>query len=204
MTYLMEPVVTPPDAPVWRTPPSEGKPLKLDEPATVNEAFRAWGVSVWRVLRYCGVSPRSLSDATQDVFLVAHQRWGTFRGGSTRKVWVLGIARNVGRHYARQRRKPWLGEPEADSGAIHELSAPNEASCPAALASQREQARLLESLLAELPEEMRLVVTLVEIEDCSVREAAETLDIPLRRARWLLDSAKERLAKALKRSLGDQ
>jgi RNA polymerase sigma-70 factor, ECF subfamily len=173
--------------------------LESSEPNSAGEAFRLWGENVWRSLRYFGVSPRQLSDATQDVFLIAHQRWSTFRGESARKAWVMGIARNVARDYRRRADKA----PQVDAGRDIDVEAepPDvaDASCPAQRAAQRQLARLLDELLAQLPEEQRLLLVLVQIEGCSVPEAAATLNLPVRRARWLLEVAEQCLSAALKR-----
>jgi len=47
---------------------------------------------VWRSLRRLGVQEGTIDDAAQDVFVIAHQRLSTFRGDSSVKTWLFGIA----------------------------------------------------------------------------------------------------------------
>ena len=56
---------------------------------------------VWRLLMRLGVPQSGLEDATQEVFLIAHRRRSTFRGDSTVKTWMGGIAVRVAKDVRR-------------------------------------------------------------------------------------------------------
>lgn len=99
-------------------------------------------------------------------------------------AWVYGIAKNLGRdHWKSAQRRELLVEPPESSAHEDDL---------ATVLSVRRA-------VDELPEPLRAVVTLHELEQHSLRETAEALQIPF-------DTAKDRLRRAreqLRASLGD-
>jgi RNA polymerase sigma-70 factor, ECF subfamily len=155
------------------------------------EHFRA----VWRNLRRLGVPDAVLDDAVQDVFVVVHRRWPEFAGRSTLKTWVFGIVLRVSKDYRRAARRHAARVeryPEA-------LGIEPEASCPAEQAARREASRVVHAILDQLDDQERAVFVLVELEQLSVREAAEatglrlaTCQRRLRRARSAFDAAVRR------------
>ena len=50
---------------------------------------------VWRALRGFGVPSQSLEDATQDVFVVVHRRFGAWGEDDRLRPWLWGVARRV-------------------------------------------------------------------------------------------------------------
>ena len=155
------------------------------------EHFRA----VWRNLRRLGVPDHLLDDAVQDVFLVVHRRSADFAGRSSLKTWIFGIVLRVSKDYRRAARRHAARVeryPEA-------IAVEPEASCPAEQAARREASRLVHAILDRLDEQERAVFVLVELEQLSVREAAEatglrlaTCQRRLRRARAAFDLAVRR------------
>jgi RNA polymerase sigma-70 factor (ECF subfamily) len=150
---------------------------------------------VWRTLRRYGVPERSLDDAVQDVFTVVHTKLSGFEGRSTLKTWIFGITRRVARNH-RDRAREQLGDGHIERLADRKLSHP-------ARTEQLEKARLLSRLLDDLSPEQRELFILVEVEELTVREAAEALDenentlaSRLRRAR---EDLKENLARVTAR-----
>ncbi len=143
---------------------------------------------VCRSLRRIGVPESSMEDAVQDVFLVVHRRFADFRGRSQIRTWLFGIVLRVARSHRRtlRRRDAHLDEtPPAD---IDEAPS-TEADGPLELAVRREAAALLYQLLAEVEDRKRDMLVLVELEQMSVREAAEALAINLNTAHSRLRAA---------------
>jgi RNA polymerase sigma-70 factor, ECF subfamily len=55
----------------------------------------------WRLLRALGVSPSSIDDAMQDVFLAAYRQLQSFKARSSARTWLCGIACHVAANYRR-------------------------------------------------------------------------------------------------------
>ncbi|MES1189253.1 MAG: sigma-70 family RNA polymerase sigma factor [Myxococcales bacterium] len=148
---------------------------------------------VWRLLRRLGLREGDADDAAQQVFLTASRRLHEVEAPRER-AFLYGVALNVG---ARARRS--LGRRREEP-----LEAASERVAPEPNAEQvleRRQARaLLDQLLDEMPEDLRVVFVLFELEELSTPQIAELCDIPvgtaasrLRRAR---EDFEERVARA--------
>lgn len=136
-----------------------------------DEVYETHVDYVWRVLATFGVPEARLEDATQDVFVIVHDKLSTFEGRSKLTTWLYAIARNVAldivRRVARER-----GRSEALLGAREpEATAPS----PEERVGDAEARRILRQLLDALEPGRREVFVLVEIEQVPVREVARRL-----------------------------
>lgn len=122
--------------------------------------------ALWRFLERLGVPSRHLEDATQDTFVVAHRQLAGFRGESTVKTWLHGIAIKVAKDYRRRERR---------KGGWEELAVtlPDPSSSPHDAAARREELDLVLGLLDALDEDRRTVFVLVELEGFTAPEVAE-------------------------------
>jgi len=139
---------------------------------------------VWRLLERLGVASSVIDDAAQDVFVIAHRRMNEFRGESTMRTWVTGIALRVAKDYRRSLSR--RGELAPIEEALH-LEARGR---PDHQAEANEALRQVLQLTEQLEENQRLVFTLVEFEGFTVPEVAHltgvkanTLSTRLRAAR---------------------
>jgi RNA polymerase sigma-70 factor (ECF subfamily) len=157
------------------------------------EVVRANYAYVWRLLRRLGIGQGDADDAAQRVFLAAAGRLGGVEPGRER-AFLYGVALNVGartrRSLGRRREQPIESSEEQ---ATHELNGEQ-------LLERRQARALLDSLLDEMPEDLRVVFVLFELEELSTKEIAELCEIPigtaasrLRRAR---DDFEQRVARA--------
>jgi RNA polymerase sigma-70 factor, ECF subfamily len=123
---------------------------------------------VWRTLRRLGVSPEDLDDAAQDVFIVFLRRRQEFRGQSSQRTWLFGIANNITHEYRRKRQRAARAAPVTDD---------QRARCPSPLeqASSSEELRLIDAFLTSLDEDKRHVFILAELEQMSAPEIAIAL-----------------------------
>lgn len=145
---------------------------------------------VWRYLRAVGVRGPSLDDVAQDVFLVVHRRLAEFRGDSTVRSWLAGIARNVaGNHRRFRRRKLAVLQPLPDE-------VPNAGPDPLERAQDLEAAAFVQRFIATLDARRRDVFVLATLEQMPLPEVAAALGIPLntaytrlRRARGAFEQA---------------
>ena len=154
---------------------------------------------VWRNLRRLGVPEATLDDAAQDVFLVVFRRWGDFEGRSSVRTWLFGIVLRVARDQRKQAQRRRRRLVFLDELADNQAPKTPDALGPDALATQHEATRLLHSLLEQLEASRRAVFILVELEQMSVPEAAESLGWKLNTAYARLRAARQTFEAALAR-----
>lgn len=175
---------------------------RLPSPPAFAEVYQSCATLVWRNLRRLGVPESSLEDAAQDVFLVVHRRLAEFEGRSSLRTWIFGIVLRVA---ARHRRK-------ARGLAVREASIPGELS--EALAApvhegpfertlHRQANQLLHRVLERLDDERRALLIMVDLEQTSVAEAAEALELNLNTAYSRLRAARRAFEAELSGLLGE-
>jgi len=182
----------PPDADIERDPRVK---RTAAEEARITSMVSAHFDFVWRSLRRRGLPPHAADDAAQQVFLVASRRIADIRDGAER-AFLFHTALRVGSEASRAfvHRREVLND-DGDFADVRD-SAPS----PEEQVGRTRALELLDTVLAELPEELRTVLVLSEIEGLEGKEIAEMLSIPtgtvasrLRRAREDFQSAVKRL-----------
>jgi RNA polymerase sigma factor (sigma-70 family) len=119
-------------------------------------------------------------DAAQDAFLTAWKKIKDLRDPAALKPWLAQVARNSAlTHLRRQRGHDPLDET---------IDLPDESPSPSDVASSEEEAELVRTYLARLPENYRLPLVLYYREGQSVRAVAESLEISE-------DAVKQRLSR---------
>jgi RNA polymerase sigma-70 factor (ECF subfamily) len=140
---------------------------------TLHEIIREHAGFVWRTLQRHGVHEADLPDQCQEVFLVVHRKLPEFRGDSTLRTWLYGIALHVARAHRRRAhvvRESIVPEPpERAADAMQERT----------LEGRRGLARL-QALLAAVEPEKREVFLLFEVEELPMAEVARLVGRPLR------------------------
>lgn len=145
-------------------PPREGAPASTD-PRWVVDAYHAHVRELWGLLGRLGVPQSSLEDAVQEVFLVLHRRRHEFRGESSLRTWIHGIAVNVARRdYDRRQR---------EARTIPAIDEPRRLDDPELAARDSEAIARLDRLLAPLSAEQREVFVLAEVAELPVPEIAK-------------------------------
>jgi len=168
---------------------SEAAPPSLPEEFTdsFQRVYTDHFALVFRGLRRLGVTPSSVEDAVQDVFLVVHRRLHDFEGKSELRTWVYGIVVRVAKDYRRaEARRSRRVQRYAELNVAEANLLPSER------AERREAHRLLHRALADLGDEERALFVLVELEELSVREAASALNLEVRTCQRRLKSAREK------------
>lgn len=180
-----------PKAPTGGTPSPMGTPRGDDR--RLREAVASHFDVVWRTLRRMGLEAADAEDVTQEAFLVLSRRLAEVFPGRERAYLfasALRIAATRRRGRERERRRiegaplP-CGEPLPD---------------PDTALQERGARELLDQTLANLEPPLRSVFVLFELEDMTLAEIAEMLQIPagtaasrLRRARELFQADLKRL-----------
>jgi RNA polymerase sigma-70 factor (ECF subfamily) len=141
-------------------------------------------------------------DLLQETFLRAYSHYDGFTEGTNLKAWLFRILKNA---FINGYRRARVGPREVDlgSGGDEALDAAR-AKAPGTRKDPTPEEGLLDAALdagvaealAALPEDFRLVVELVDLQDFSYREVADILEVPLGtvmsrlyRGRRLLESA---------------
>lgn len=150
---------------------------------------------VWRSLRALGVREAAVDDAAQHVFVVASEKMAEIPPGNERAFLfgtVVGVAANRRRRQANERE---IADERALESALDKKPDPEEHT------ARREQCRILQRILDSMPEDLRVVFVLFELEGLTSIEIAAMLEIPvgtaasrLRRAREDFEARVARLA----------
>ena len=148
---------------------------------------------VWSSVRRLGAADDAIDDVVQEVFVVIHSRIHTLQQPESLRSWIYGITRRTVSGYRRARKSRGL-----DVGVAEETLASTGLS-PFEQTEQNDQVQLLGRLLTQLDEAKREVFVLAEIEELSVPEIAEALEIPLNTAYSRLRVARQEFEKAVAR-----
>jgi len=168
-------------------PSEESLPETVLAPAHAPPALRKLVADhldfVWRSLRRFGVPAADVDDATQQVFLIANDKLGKIHQGSERSF-LVGVATRVASHVRRSYHRREAAEQRLSVNPHESTLNPEE------LTERLEARALLDRVLDAMPEELRAVFVLFELEELSIDQTASLLILPrgtvatrLRRAR---------------------
>lgn len=143
-------------------------------PVSHGEFAAACGVhldQVWRQLRAMGVAERYLDDATQEVFLIAFGKLGTFEGRAKFSTWLYAIAYRVGCNYRRRARR------DAEVESI-EIDHEGDGRDPEQSLVEKQAAHLVQRFCDGLSTKLRDVFVLCILEGQPVPSVAALLNLP--------------------------
>lgn len=138
-----------------------------------------------KIYNYIFRMVRSASDAddlTQETFIRAYMSIHTFQSRASLNTWLFRIATNLCVDYSRKSKTHPVPQ-SLSTSQEEEQSAPQEipslAFEPQRLLLNRELGRRLEEALRQLPERLRTVVILYDLEGLSYEEIAQIVGTPL-------------------------
>lgn len=156
-------------------PPRRSGVTVLDAERAFRALYDAHVAFVWRNLRRLGVAPADVEDKVQEVFVIAHRRFGEFEErGHGPRAWLFQILLRVASDARRHRRRHPV---DPDGGVAQErqsIEAPQ-----AAHVARKQALDLLDQALACIEVNRRAVLVLHEIEQMTAPDIARTLEIPL-------------------------
>lgn len=171
--------------------------------------MRAHNRMLYRLARSILKDDAEAEDAVQEAYLAAYRNIGTFRGGAKLSTWLARIVINEA--YARLRKRKHMaavvplaaaaGDGRDDSRAEEGVMTDDTVERPEAAAMRGELRRMLERRIDALPEQFRIVFMLREVEELSVEETAEYLDLPPATVRTRAFRARALLREALARDV---
>jgi RNA polymerase sigma-70 factor (ECF subfamily) len=134
-------------------------------------------------------------DLTQEIFVRAFERIGSYRCESSFSTWLYRLAANV---CLNERRKPRLMRVPEENG----IEIPGDSPDPVEVCLERERESVLMDAVASLPEGLRIVFILVSLEGLSYAEAAESLALTTEAVRMRMSRARRQLREDLERRGG--
>jgi RNA polymerase sigma factor (sigma-70 family) len=139
--------------------------------------------------RYLSRDADAAQDIVQEAFLRAFRSFGDFRGGSSR-AWILTIVRNCHHNWWSERKRSPLAESdgrrpanyddaEGETDIIDLNDIARDEDTPETNLLRRRQAETVQAVLESLPELLREVLVLRELEDLPYREIADVTAVPI-------------------------
>ena len=153
------------------------------------------------VLRFIR-DPALAEDVAQETFLRAYRAIGQFRGDSQFYTWLYRIAVNTAKKaISDDIRDPTVSEGDA-LGRDEETFSPTELltnhETPESILVSKEIVQTVNAAMESLPEDLRMAITLREIEGLSYEDIAEAMQCPIGTVRSRIFRAREAIAERLR------
>ncbi len=138
-----------------------------------------------------------VEDAMQTSYINAYEHLDQFANRAAFGTWITRILLNECLAQKKRRQRFQTGTDDGSENSIHMKT-------PAFVLVNKELGSVIEDAVAQLPEKYRLVFVLREIEEMSVKETAEALDIEEPNVKVRLNRAKTMLKDLMKGYMKDQ
>jgi RNA polymerase sigma-70 factor, ECF subfamily len=172
---------------------AESADAEAERARRVSAMFDDHYDAIWRTLRRLGIPDADVDDAAQHVFVTAARRIDTIELGHEGR-YLYGIAVRVASEL--RRRAPSRHE-VADDGALAKIA--DDAPGPEQVLLENEARDALDATLADMTDDLRAVLVLVEIEGLSVADLAASLEVPVGTAASRLRRAREAFTASARR-----
>jgi len=141
-----------------------------------------------------------VEDVCQEALIKAYRAIGNFRGESAFYTWLYRIAVNTAKNYliSQGRRPPKSDIDAEDAVQIEAGAAMRETGTPEANALTRELAETVTRAVDNLPEDLKMAITLREIEGLSYDEIAQVMACPIGTVRSRIFRARDAIDRELK------
>lgn len=177
--------------------PDPDRSLVAASAAGDAEAFAAlvarYQAAIVNLARALTADDGEADDLAQETFVRAYRSIGRFRGDSTFRTWLYRVAVNAIRSHLkkRARRWRWFG-PSLDERDPAGRESPALAT-PATLEDDVARRQLIDRALASLPADLRIAVTLRDVQGFEYGEIAAMLGIPIGTVESRIFRARQRL-----------
>ena len=138
-------------------------------------------------------------DVAQEAFIKAYRALPNFRGDSQFYTWLYRIAVNTAKNYlvSRGRKTPTHDIDPEDAEHFTEEAAFRDNATPERILQRDRLKDVVFAAIAELPEELRIAVSLRELDGMSYDEIAEVMDCPIGTVRSRIFRARESIEKKM-------
>ena len=173
---------------------SAGVPWAAEaDSARLRQLVKSHLAFVWRSLRRFGMFDADLDDAAQEVFLVISKRLDEIPV-EKEKSFLYSTAVRVAANMRRSKKRRTAAYDKFEVAPATESQA-----TPESISEQAQARELLNQLLEGIPDDLREVLVLFEIEELGIGEIAEVLQIPMGTVGSRLRRARERFKAAVAR-----
>jgi len=145
-------------------------------------------------------NPTDALDVTQEAFLKAYRALPRFRGESAFYTWMYRIAVNTAKNYlaAQVRRPQEMDSPDPDLEQFELENAAVDGDTPEHLLLTEEIQNTVIAAIEALPEDLRMAITLRELDGLSYEEIATAMECPVGTVRSRIFRAREAIDRELK------
>ena len=165
-----------------------------------------------RIQRLIGRMVRDVDlveDIAQETFIRAYRALAQFRGEAQFYTWLYRIAINTAKKALMDlKRNPTVSEnsfkSDDENETLHFKNELTSSETPDAVLASKDIAQIINMALEALPEDLRMAVTLREIEGLSYEEIAETMNCPIGTVRSRIFRAREAISQKVKPLLENQ
>jgi len=146
------------------------------------------------------------AEALQDAFLSAYRGLKNFKAESTFSTWLYRVATNAALMRYRRRREPHvsLEQSQSPNEDAEPLAVPDWSQQPLEELLDQETREIMEESMQRLPEDLRTVFVLRDVQELSNAEAAEILDVSVAAVKSRLHRARAGLREDLDRYFRDK
>jgi RNA polymerase sigma-70 factor (ECF subfamily) len=154
-----------------------------------------------------------VQDIAQETFIRAYRALAQFRGDAQFYTWLYRIAVNTAKKQLMElKRDPLVFQSQLRGSDDDETSAPErelnaniaDTETPEAVLASKEIANAVNAAMDALPQELRMAITLREIEGLSYEEIAQALECPIGTVRSRIFRAREAISARIKPLLDHQ
>jgi RNA polymerase sigma-70 factor, ECF subfamily len=175
-------------------------PVSVSELDDIDVLVRTHRARLLRFATYATGDPDLAETITQDTLLRAYTNRDSFRGESSVKTWLTGIAINVMRDHVRTKKYKFWKQVKSSSIDVQEVSSfiAADGLNPEGVLLAREKVKHLSHVLKTLSKNQRTIFLMKFSEDMSVNEISEVLGMAANTVRTHL----QRALKAVRSQLG--
>lgn len=144
--------------------------------------------------------PSEALDVSQEAFIKAYRALPNFRGDSAFYTWMYRIAINTAKNYlvSQGRRIPLSNVDTQEAEQFEGATSLKDNESPERLLMRDDIEKTVFSTIDQLPEDLKMAITLREIEGMSYEEIALAMDCPVGTVRSRIFRAREAIDKKLK------
>src|SRR5215217_2367482 len=149
--------------------------------------------------------PAEAEDVVQETFIKAYRALRHFRGESAFYTWLYRIGINTAKNFlvTQGRRAPTSTEADAEEAETFDDGEHlRDINTPESMLATKQIAETVNVAMDALPDELRIAITLREIEGLSYDEIAEAMGCPIGTVRSRIFRAREAIAEKLRPLLG--
>lgn len=140
-----------------------------------------------------------VADVVQEAFIKAYRALPNFRGDSAFYTWLYRIAVNSAKNYlVSTGRKPPANDVDAEEAEFYDgAGALKENNSPERSMMSEQLEKMLFDTVDKLPEDLRMAITLRELEGLSYEDIANIMDCPVGTVRSRIFRAREAIDKVI-------